>query len=115
MPEERNLRYLEAARVESDGVRLGGIAVEVPGLGRIGNIDGVIVEPGARRLRYFVIATEDRRRYLMPLEPMRLDTLHPAVEVVSRAEPEGWTEFDPQAFDEFDDNDLVAALFSRTR
>lgn len=114
MPEQRNLRYLQAEHVESDGISLCGMPVEAGGGDVLGNVDGVIVEPGARRACYFVVAADNSRRYLVPMEPVRLDATHQAVQIVGEPEPEEWAEFDPRAFDEFDDADLMAALFSRT-
>src|SRR5512144_1152292 len=72
---ESGLRYIESQRVED----VGRLTVHVDAddessdeESRVGELDGIVVDPGARQVRYFVIDA-DGPRYLLPLCSTRLD------------------------------------------
>ncbi len=109
-----NLCYIDADRVESDAGRLNRLDVRDTANRRLGELDGFIVDPTARRLRYFVIGARHwlrRHRYVVPLCPAALDSEHHAL----RIDPEPSTlaacrDFDPEIYRTFSDEDAVAAL-----
>src|SRR5690349_16839291 len=75
--EEQQLRFLEAARVEHPDGTLDGFEVCTVTEERLGSIEGVLIEPAQRRVRYFVVGRRGwrRKRYLVPAEcHARLDS-----------------------------------------
>jgi hypothetical protein len=114
VPDTRNLRYVQATNVESDGLPLCGLPVETDCHQKLGRVDGVIVEPSTRRLHYLVVdGDDDVGRYLMPLDAICLDPSSHTLKVMDEPDPASWEAFDPDAYDDFGDDDLLAALFSR--
>jgi hypothetical protein len=79
---------------------------------QLGELDGLIVEPGARRLRYFVVDA-GRGRYLMPFDTICFDPDHHTLRVIADPDPGSWEAFDSEAYGEFGDDDLISALFAR--
>jgi hypothetical protein len=82
----------------------------------IGHFDGVVFDPIERRVRYLVV---DRRgllshqRYLVPIDPTQIDVEHRAFRVgLDREELSSFRDFDPRAFPDFSDEDLIDALFA---
>jgi hypothetical protein len=112
MAETQNLKYLDAAHVAGDGLPLSGLRIETGADRQLGELDGVIVEPGVRRLRYFVVDAGEGR-YLMPFDAICFDADHHALRVIAGSDPSSWEAFDPAAYDEFGDDDLITALFAR--
>ena len=113
MPDTRNLRYVRAAHVKGDGLQLYGVPVETGSQRNLGRVDGVIVEPSTRRLHYLVVDGDDVGRYLLPVNTICMDRMCQALRVMDEPEPAHWEPFDPDAFDEFGDEDLLAALFAK--
>jgi hypothetical protein len=107
-----DLRYVHADHVDGDGVCLSGLRIEDGADCKLGELTGLIVEPGARRLHYFVVDVHEGR-YLMPFDNICFDPDHSALRVMADPDPGSWQEFDPDAFGEFDDDDLISALFAR--
>jgi hypothetical protein len=56
-----DLRYLDAGHVEHPTGTLEGLAVCTEQNEQIGCVDGVLIEPATRRVRYFVVDTVRRR------------------------------------------------------
>lgn len=111
MAEARDLKYVDAAHVKGDGSCLSGLHIEAGADRQLWELDGLIVEPGARRLRYFVVDAGEGR-YLMPFDTICFDPDHQALRVIAEPDPSSWEAFDPDAYDEFGDEDLVTALFA---
>ena len=112
MADEPNLKYMRAAHVEGDGLPLCGLPVETESHQNLGRVDGVIVEPSTRRVHYLVIDGDDVGRYLMPIRTICLDPSNQTLKVMDEPDPTGWEPFDPDAYDEFGDEDLLTALFA---
>jgi hypothetical protein len=112
MAEFRHLRYVDAAHVTGNGPCLSGLRIETGADRQLGALDGLIVEPGARRLRYFVVDA-GRGRYLMPFDTICYDPEHQTLRVIADPDPGSWEAFDAEAYGEFGDDDLVSALFAR--
>ena len=111
--EEQRLRYLEAARVEHPDGTLDGFQVCTNSREAIGSLEGVLVEPAQRRVRYFVVGPRGwaRRRYLVPAEwPARLD--HGDARIYVDADPRDVRPYDPRAVTAFSDVDVVDAMFA---
>jgi hypothetical protein len=112
------LCYLDASKVLSPaGGGLSRLDLRSPDDQILGNLEGVIIDPTERRLRYFVVESSSGfriRRYLVPVDggarvesdscTLRLDV---APDDLSACE-----EFDGSVR-EFSDEDLVAATFAR--
>jgi hypothetical protein len=111
MAEAQDLRYVDAAHVNGDGVCLSGLRIESEAERKLGELNGLIVEPGARRLRYFVVDAGEAR-YLMPFDIICFDPQHRALRVMAEPDTHSWQEFDPDAYGEFGDEDLISALFA---
>lgn len=111
MAEARNLKYVDAAHVKGDGSCLSGLRIEAGDDRQLGELDGLLVEPGARRLRYFVVDAGEGR-YLMPFDAICFDTDNHSLRVMAEPDPDSWEAFDPGAYDEFGDEDLISALFA---
>jgi len=111
MAEAQNLKYVDAAHVKGDGPCLSGLRIEAGADRQLGELNGLIVEPGARRLRYFVVDAGEGR-YLMPFDTICLDPEHHTLRVISDADPDTWEAFDPGDYGEFGDEDLIKVLFA---
>src|SRR5215831_9554137 len=108
------LKYVAAHRIDTPAGRLGGAALVSPTHAQVGKLDGVLVDPLDRKIRYYVIESGrvSPRHYLLPLTATRLDREHCALEVdVEADEIQRLDEVEPDRLPRFDDNDLVAALW----
>ena len=83
----------------------------------IGRLDGIVLDPEAHRVPYLVVAaggTFQGHRYLLPFRDARVDVQHHAFCVdAHKSDLASCEEFDPQAFHQFSDDDLMAALFPK--
>jgi hypothetical protein len=71
-----DLRYLDAGHVEHPTGTLEGLSVCTEANEQIGSLDGVLIEPSTRRVRYFVVDTirPKRDRVVLPADsPVVLD------------------------------------------
>ena len=114
-PDRDRLCYLEASRVESPAGDLSGVTLETQTEETLGTVDGVLIDPSERRLRYFVVETpgwiRNRRRlmsadHLVCVEPER-NTLR--VDAVSA----DLDEFDAKSVRQFSSDDVIEAMFRR--
>jgi hypothetical protein len=108
------LRYLDAERVDTPFGLLARLMLVSPTDEKLGDVGGVLIDPLQREVRYFVI--ESRRllkthRYLLPLNPVRIDAdaLHTELE---SEDLRGLSEVRADSFLPFSDEDLIAAMFS---
>ena len=116
---DAHLRYLDASKVESPVGLLSQVEVETVNGEQLGDLDGVLIDPTARRIRYYVITPPRRlrqRRYLLPAEEPA--QLQPDRKVLRfQIEPpvlRSCPEFRKNAVDEFSDEDLLDAMFAKT-
>jgi hypothetical protein len=112
--DELRLRYLKAERVNTPFGTLAGLALVSPTEEKLGNVGGVLIDPIEREVCYFVV--ESRRmlrthRYLLPLNPVRIDAEALHVELESD-DLHQLPEMQSDSFPSFSDEDLIAALFS---
>ena len=110
------LRYLDANAVECPAGTLEGLSLFGRDDEALGVINGVLINPETRQLKYFVVNRErmfNRRRYLVSAEmpavvlpedrALRVDVPSDAVER---------QRFDERAVSRFSDDDLLTALFA---
>ena len=113
---EPRLRYLNADHVDTPAGRLDGTVLVSPRQARLGKLEGVLVDPERRQVRYYVLERKrglfSSRHYLLPLTATRLDRDHRTLEVdVEDDEILQLPEVDPDDLPRFSDDDLLTALF----
>lgn len=111
-PSESTLRYLPARRVRCGVYNGQSLSVENESAEPIGDLDGFIVDPPARKVCYAVVHPRGifARPRLVPLPGTRLDAEREALLVdgpLSRCEP-----FDAARFPELSDEDVLTAVFA---
>jgi len=110
-----DLRYIDAARVDTPAGRLGHAPLVSPTKEPLGKLDGIVVDPVSRQVRYYVVESPGwftSRHYLLPLTPARLDRDRNAVELdVDADEISHLDQVEPDAFPRFSDDDLMTAMF----
>jgi hypothetical protein len=110
------LCYLEAGQLTGPCGGLQGVTLSTEEDEALGTLDGVVIDPSERRIRYFVVQrrgwlgsrrfllsadrpaqiTKDRRKLRLPVEPDELTSCE---------------EFDAQRIPRFSDDHLLTALF----
>jgi hypothetical protein len=115
--ENPQLRYVSVTMVQSARARLAGKVLCSSSSHVLGRLDGIIVDPAARRVSYFVVQAGDfarDERYLLPfsLTPIRIETTTGNL----RVDVEGdflktCERFQTSTFPQFSDADLLTALF----
>ena len=112
------LCYLDASKVMGPAGILASLDVRTRHDRTLGNIDGVLIDPAERKLRYFVIESAqsaDHRRYLLPIEAAA--TMAPegtSLRLVMEADDfSALDEFDCDTVREFTEEDAIAPTFSR--
>jgi hypothetical protein len=109
------LRYLDATDVLSPAGQLRDFHVSDTRGSSLGKLAGVVVDPAARRLRYFVVEVArwlSTRRYLVPLCPATIEPERQTVRLdCDPSAKREWREFDDRLFSHFSDDDLLDALF----
>lgn len=109
------LRFLEARNVETPAGWLNDFVLVSPTNAKLGTLEGVILSPQERQVRYYVVKTGRwfGRRYLLPATPARLESDRHALQV--DLEPEDLSHLartDLHQFASFCDTDVVDAIFA---
>ena len=111
-----SLRYLDADAVECPVGKLQGLSLFSQDDETLGTIDGVLIDPTTRQLRYYVVDASrlfNRRRYLVSAEsPAVVLPEHKALRVDVPADSIERQRFDARAVPRFSDDDLLAAMFA---
>jgi hypothetical protein len=112
-----DLRYLEPARVKIRDRRCDGMTIRAATGQAIGRLQGFLVDPVARRLKYLVVRTGlFGPPRMLPVEAARVDLESRAIELaIDDHELRGSRPFAARQFQPFSDDDLIAALFSTRR
>jgi PRC-barrel domain len=112
-----DLRFLDAHHVETPAGPLNGFSLVSPSDARLGKVDGVLIDPAQRQVRYYVVKPSGwllSHRYLLPATPARLEaegrTLHIDVEP---AELSTCPEADVDSFSRFSAEDALEAMFAK--
>ena len=116
MPQQSSLCYVEATRLQSSAGTLAGLDVQGADEEKIGRLDGVLIDPVERRLRFFVVKRPVQwgsRRYLLPTDfeahilpderALRLE--------INPSELVNCQEFHESSVSEYSDADFLASLF----
>jgi hypothetical protein len=118
-PVNANLRYVEADRLTTPFGSLRGAELLDPDDQSIGQLDGVVIDPVERQLRYLVVGTRrwfTTRHYLVDAMPARIEpdgnALHVALEAGDVASQ---PEVEPDSLPSFSDDDLIDAMFHGAR
>jgi hypothetical protein len=114
-----HLCYIDAAHVLSPVGEFADFDVRDAADHALGKLNGFIVDPVARQLRYFVVEVRrwlTKHRYLVPLCPATLECDRQTVrfEFDQHGRNE-WREFDDRLYSGFSDEDLLDALFASAR
>lgn len=114
----RDLCYLDAQNVEIAAGKLADLEVCSRDDEKLGGIDGVLIEPSARRIRYFVVKSPGwfrQGRYLVPVEDVaRLETDEHVLRIETSAADVARETFSPAAVRPFTDEDVVTVMFAPT-
>jgi len=108
-----DLRYVEATQVEHPLGTLAGLSMCTEEDEKLGSLEGVLVEPASRRVRYFVVERPKmlgRRRYLLAADtPASIEAGGGKLRVMAHAED--LERFDSRSVQNFSDEDLISAMF----
>ena len=110
------LCYLEASRIEGPAGDLAGLTIQTHGDETLGKLNGVLINPSERRLRYFVVETPGlfrNRRYLLSADvPVQVDPEKQRLRVDAlNADAALSDEFDLRTVRPFCSEDVVDAMF----
>jgi len=115
MESVEHLKYLDAHSLDTPAGRLDGAVLVSPTHATLGRLDGVLIDPRHRKVRYYVFEARDRfssHHYLLPLTATRLDCNHRTLEVdIEADEMQRLDRVEPDTLPRFSDDDLIAALF----
>jgi hypothetical protein len=110
-----DLRYLEATHVEHPLGTLAGLSMCTEEDEDLGSLEGVLIEPASRRIRYFVVERTTmlrHRHYLLAGDtPASIEAGDRKLRVM--AHEEDLERFDTRSVQNFSDEDLISALFAR--
>jgi PRC-barrel domain protein len=114
--EADTLCYLSARDVEIPAGTLAGINLCSLDDEKLGTVEGVLIDPAMRRVRYFVVESRGwlgSKRYLLSAdEPAHLESDDHILRLESDANDVARRVFDPDSVRVFSDEDLMVALFS---
>jgi PRC-barrel domain len=108
----KTLRFLPADKARFGLCHFEKFAVKNDSAERIGELEGFIIDPPARKIRFVVVHPRGlfSRPCLVPLPGARIDAESEALhvdETLSRCEP-----FDSSRYPELSDDDVITALFA---
>jgi sporulation protein YlmC with PRC-barrel domain len=107
-----SLRYIDASHVESGVTDLSGFEVLTSTGKKLGALDGLIVDPPERSIRYAVVDRGGRQsqRVLVPLTVAQLDVDRKSLHVDLTGHE--MTPVEPDSFPEFSQVDTQSAIFT---
>jgi sporulation protein YlmC with PRC-barrel domain len=113
MLEYPSLRYIDASHVETGATDLTGFDVLTTEGRKLGELDGLIVDPPERSIRYAVVQRSNRRRQrlLVPISLAQLDVDRKSLQVDVESD-EQCAAFDAEAFPSFSTEDSQSALLT---
>jgi hypothetical protein len=111
-----DLRYLDAGSVHCAAGSLSGFRVCTEDAHSLGSVNGVLISPASRQLRYFVIERPGlfvHRRYLLPAAAGAVfQQDQKTLQIGARRDELELESFNLRSVPEFSDTDLLATLFS---
>jgi hypothetical protein len=113
-----SLCYLNAANVQSPAGELADVDLRSPDDEPLGTVEGVLIDPAERRVRYFVVESPGwlrRRHYLLPADaPARVEADRKTLRLdVKPDELARCPEFDSKSVRQFSEDDAITAMFAR--
>jgi hypothetical protein len=114
MLEYPSLRYIDASHVETGATDLTGFDVLTTKGRKLGRLDGLIVDPPERSVRYAVVlrgSRQRRQRLLVPFRLAQLDVDRKSLQVDVESEKQ-CAAFDAEAFPRFSTEDSQSALLT---
>ena len=112
------LCYLEADNVKLPAGNLAGLQLCSRDDRSLGDVEGVLIQPSARRVRYLVVKRPGwlrKSRYVLPIENIaHLDRERNILKVEATADDLPDQQFDPADVRRFSDDDLLTVMFSST-
>ena len=114
MLENHSLRYIDASHVASGVTDLAGFEVLTATGRKLGALNGLIVDPPERSIRFAVVDRNNQRQsaqLLVPISLAQLDVSRKALRVDLEGDGE-CPAFDPEAFPTFSIKDSQAAMFT---
>lgn len=108
------LCYLEASKVDSPAGALSELALVTTEGKSLGNIAGVVIEPAARRVRYYDVRSTGwrRRRYLVRADQLAQVDFERGVLRLLDTEIAEVGDVDAAGLQRFSDEDLLTAVFA---
>jgi hypothetical protein len=114
-PETSHLCYLDASKVTLPAGVLSELNLLSPDGEPLGNIEGVVIEAAARRVRYFDVRSAGwlrRRRYLVPADHLaQLERERKALRLLVDLDENDARDLDTKTLREFSDEDLLDFMF----
>jgi hypothetical protein len=115
---DQDLRYLDAHCVKYPLGTLAELDVCTKDDEKLGTIEGILIDPASRRVRYYVLGSQGwfrARRYLLAADaPAVVEPAEKLLRVEASAAALDRREFDLASAPRFSDDDLLAAMFSPT-
>ena len=111
-----DLRYLDAQHVRCPLGTLAGLEVRTADDEKMGELDGVLLDPAQRRVCFLVVQAPGllrKRRYLLPVEASpRVEAKDMILRVEAHAREVAPEPFDARTVRRFSDEDAVTAMFA---
>ena len=115
LAEGADLRYLDAHSVRCPAGSLSEFNVCTQDAQPLGNVNGVLISPTSRQLRYFVIEKPGwfaHRRFLLPAEAGAVvQEAGKTLMIGARKDELDLRSFTPSSVPDFSDDDFLAAIF----
>jgi len=113
---EARLRYIDGSKVQTPGGLLDQLDVLNQEDSNVGRVEGIVVDPAERQVRYFVFKSRRpfrSRHYLLPLGPATIDAENKALHVDAQTDDlDELIDGPAKRFPPFTDDDLLTALFA---
>jgi len=116
MSGDSHLRYLPATRVDTPMGSLGTMSLVSPSDKNVGTVDGVIIDPTARKVLYFVVKLRrwwSTHQYLLSFSPAKIDSERTCLHVdLEPGDVQQLPKFHAGMFPSFSDEDFISFLFA---
>jgi hypothetical protein len=106
------LCYLSARHVTRPGGTLAGLELCNSENESVGTVDGVLIDPPERRVRYFVVRLEPSDRVLLPVEEVVQVDSEAGVPRLAAGPGARLLHFDPRTVRPFSPEDAVTSMFA---
>lgn len=108
------LCYLSARHVARPGGTLAGLELCNSEHESVGTIDGVLIDPPERRVRYFVVKRKPEDRVLLPLDEIVHVNFEGGTPRLEAGPGARLLQFDPATVRPFSPDDAMTSIFARS-